>query len=443
MRRCETGLVFAASNQQMPLLLVLLSALIFLGSTGSVAVGQHPPHTAVSAQAQQTVVGYFPQWGIYERRYVPLDLIKSGAIQSLTQIDYAQGNIKDNACIVADPTADLNIAFKAEDSIDGVADAPEALMKGNFHQLQLLRKRYPGLRILISLEGKRSLFEDAAKPENRVAFVHSCVARFLQGHIAAGVEAANLFDGFDVDWEYPDAAHAEDFYALMAEFRRQMDGLPPGPKGHAGAGRRYTLSIASGASRQNIDPIDWKRIAECVDQIGVMTYDFQGPWSHDTGFVAPLRSDNPRAETVASVVDAYIAAGVPPRQLLLGLPFYAYQWHNVSAGDHNGLYSHGDPVRGNLNQSTAVTLLAGSPDAKLYRDPVSQAPWIYDGDNFLTFEDPDSLRAKAAFARDRGLGGMMIWELSGDTNDSQLLRALRPTASVAETSSKPVARRIQ
>jgi chitinase len=187
--------------------------------------------------------------------------------------------------------------------------------------------------------------------------------------------------------------------------------------------RGFTLSIASGAARKAIQPIDWKRVAESVDQIGVMTYDFQGPWSHDTGFVAPLRSTDPNADTVQTVIDAYLAAGVPSQQLLLGLPFYAYQWHNVSAGANFRLMSKGDPIRGNLNQSTASALLANE-DAEVHRDPASQAPWIYDGDNFLTYEDPVSLRTKQAFVRDRKLGGVMIWELSGDTQDAQLLRAL-------------------
>ncbi|MGI4758301.1 MAG: glycoside hydrolase family 18 protein [Janthinobacterium lividum] len=408
-------------------LLAAALLLFAIASPDAQTVHGKPAAARVNEPATQ-IVGYFPQWGIYERRYVPLDLIRSGAMQTLTQIDYAQGNIKDNACVVADPQADLNIAFKAEDSIDGVADAPDTLLRGNFHQLQLLRKRYPKLRILISLEGKRGLFEEAAKPENRVAFVHSCVARFLQGHIAPGVEVPHLFDGIDVDWEYPDEKHADDFYGLMEEFRRQMDRpdvQEPGPTRSTARQPRYTLSIASGASHKNIDPIHWARVAQSVDQIGVMTYDFQGPWSHDTGFVAPLRSNDPEAETVASVIDAYLAAGVPARQLLLGVPFYAYQWHHVAPGAQNGLYSRGDPVRGNLNQSTASALLAASTDARLYRDPVSQAPWIYDGDNFLTFEDPTSLQSKQKFAQQRQLGGIMIWELSGDTADSQLLHALR------------------
>jgi GH18 family chitinase len=94
------------------------------------------------------IVGYFPQWGVYNRRYVPLDLVLSGAIKSLTQIDYAQGNIKDSACVVADPQADMDLIYKAEDSIDGKADDPNAPLRGNFHQLQLLRKLYPKLRII-------------------------------------------------------------------------------------------------------------------------------------------------------------------------------------------------------------------------------------------------------------------------------------------------------
>lgn len=374
-------------------------------------------------EAREQIVGYFPQWGVYNSRYLVRDLIRSGAVNTLTQLDYAQGNIKDSACIIADPQADLNLTFKAEDSVDSKADAPDAPLRGNFHQLQLLRARYPRLRILISLEGRRQLFEEAAKPENRVAFVHSCIARFVDGHVAPGVEAGPIFDGIDVDWEYPDADHADDFYALMAEFRRQLDRARPG----------LTLSIASGASHKSIDPIDWKRVAKDVDQVGVMTYDFQGPWSHETGFVAPLRATDTSTDTVASVIEAYLAAGVPPHQLLLGLPFYAYQWHNVADtnahGGTHGLYQKGDPIHGNLNQSTAQDMLAAGNGARLYRDPASQAPWIYDGDNFLTFEDAISVRAKAAYAREHHLGGTMIWELSGDTNDAQLLRALRSSSN--------------
>lgn len=367
------------------------------------------------------VVGYFPQWGVYNRRYLPKDLITRGAVNTLTQINYAQANIRDNACVVADPQADTNLTFQAADSIDGVADAPAAPLRGNFHQLQLLRARYPRLRVVISLMGKRSQFEDAAKPENRVAFVQSCVAMFLQGHIAPGVEAPKLFDGIDVDWEYPDKDHAEDFIALLQEFRKQMDALRPG----------LTLSIAAGAGASNVAAVDWTRAALPLDGINVMTYDYQGPWSHTTGFVAPLRSASLSAETVSTSIDDYLRAGVPAPKLLLGVPFYAYRWQNVPETGAHGLNATGDPVRGNLNQSTAVTMLA-TPNAKLYRDPVSLSPWVYDGNTFLTFDDPTSLQAKTVYAEEKGLGGVMIWELSGDTTEGILLRALRPATPASD-----------
>lgn len=394
---------------------------------------QHSTKSRAHAEpAERTeMVGYFPQWAIYNRRYIPIDLIHSGAIRSITQLDYAQANIRDNACVIADPLADTNMVFKAEDSIDGIADDPAAPLRGNFHQLQLLRQRYPKLRILVSIEGKQELFREAAKPENRVAFVHSCIARFLEGHLAPGLEA-KLFDGIDVDWEYPGADDAENFYALMAEFRRQMDAIRwKSTALRAGTPQRgFTLSIASGAGQKNILPINWKTVAESVDQIGVMTYDFSGPWSRDTGFTAPLASSNPRAETITTTITGYLAGGAPAKKLLLGVPFYAYQWSNVAAGNSYGLNSKGDPVRGNLNQSTAATMMQ-APNAHLYRDPLSHAPWIYDGNNFLTFEDAVSLKAKRDYIHQLGLGGAMIWELSGDTNDAQLLRALAATSPAA------------
>jgi len=397
----------------------------------SAAHAQHAakPRTHAEPAARTEVVGYFPQWAIYNRRYIPIDLIHSGAVRSITQLDYAQANIRDNACVIADPLADTNMVFKAEDSIDGIADDPATPLRGNFHQLQLLRQRYPKLRILISIEGKQELFVEAAKPENRAAFVHSCIARFLEGHLAPGMEA-KLFDGIDVDWEYPGVDDAENFYALMAEFRRQMDAIRwKSTALRAGTAQRgFTLSIASGAGQKHITPINWKTVAESVDQIGVMTYDFSGPWSRDTGFTAPLSSSNPKAETITTTITGYLNGGAPAKKLLLGIPFYAYQWNNVAPGGSFGLNSKGDPVRGNLNQSTAATLMQ-APNAQLHRDPLSQAPWIYDGNTFLTFEDAVSLKAKRNYVHQLGIGGYMIWELSGDTNDAQLLRALAATSS--------------
>ena len=404
---------FVSRSSGRALLLLSLAAASACGAQSKTAATHDPP---VAPEAPRTqVVGYFPQWGVYSHYFMG-DLVRSGAAAMLTQLDYSQATIQDNACAIADPQADTNLTYTGHDSVDGVADDPKAPLRGNFHQLQRLRARYPRLRLIISIEGKRASFEQAGKAENRVAFVQSCIDRFVRGHIAPGVEAGALFDGIDVDWEYPDAEHSEDFIALMGEFRKQLDAVRPG----------LVLSIASGAGQKQIDAVDWRRVMRSIDQIGAMTYDYNGPWSHTTGLLAPLRSANLDAESVSTSIAGYLQAGVPPSKLLLGIPFYAYEWNGVAASTTHGLNQSGSPVRGNLNQSTAEALLAVSGDAHVFRDAVSQAPWIFDGEEFLTFEDRISLREKMKYVREQRLGGVMIWELSGDTTDGQLLRALQP-----------------
>jgi len=77
---------------------------------------------------------------------------------------------------------------------------------------------YPRIKVLISIEGNADAFVQAAQPQNRNAFVASCIQQFIQGRIADGVEAPSLFDGIDVDWEYPMEADKLNFLALLAEF---------------------------------------------------------------------------------------------------------------------------------------------------------------------------------------------------------------------------------
>ena len=272
------------------------------------------------------LVGYFPQWGVYNQYFVK-NLIISGAVGLLDQMDYSQGVIADNRCAVGDPNADLNLVYGAADSIDGKADDPAAPLRGNFHQLQELRRRYPKLRVLISLEGKPDGFAAAARPENRAAFVSSCIDMFVRGHLAPGVGGGRLFDGFDIDWEFPTAADIDNYVALLQEFRRQLDAL------HAGL--KLSVALAPGLGRYQ--GLDFKATADLVDEVNVMNYDYNGPWSHTTGILAPLYglSGDPLHEnTIDSTIQAYEQAGVAPAKMLLGIPFYAYGWSGVAEVNH-------------------------------------------------------------------------------------------------------------
>ncbi len=365
-----------------------------------------------AAVRRSVLVGYFPQWGVYHEYFVK-NLITSGAVAALDQLDYSQGVIVDNRCAIADPNADLNLVHTAENSVDGKGDEAGAPLRGNFHQLQELRQRYPKLKMLISLEGRPEGFAAAARPEHRAAFVSSCIDMFLRGRLAPGVDAGKLFDGFDIDWEIPTLEQKEDYLNLLAEFRRQMDALRPGMR----------LTIALAAGRDHYQGFDLKTIAALTDEVNVMNYDYNGPWSHLTGILAPLyeiAGDPLRGNNIDASIQAYEDAGVPAAKLLLGIPFYAYGWSAVSGSNH-GLFQPGQPIHGDHFYSYIQSIL---PNFTLYRDPHSETPWLYDGKTFWTFDDPVSIRVKLDYARQHKLGGAMVWELSNDSVDAVLLKTI-------------------
>ncbi|HEY0785741.1 MAG TPA: glycosyl hydrolase family 18 protein [Acidobacteriaceae bacterium] len=393
-----------------PRLFAFVCALLLLASAAAQAAGPQPPHSMV--------VGYLPQWGLYSTPpWLARELVQGGGAELLDQVNYAQGGVRGGRCVIADPEADLNHVYTAELSVNGKADLPTAPLRGGLHQLQLVEQRYPRLRAVISLEGQASEFAVAAQPANRAAFVASCVDMFVRGHLAPGVEAPRLFEGVDVDWEFP---HGEEeganYMALLAEFRRQLDAVP--------GARRPVLTVAAGPGTRRYPGVDWAQVAGLVDQVGLMNYDYNGPWQQQTGMNAPLypMEGDPRPQnTVDGTVAEYEAAGVPGAKLLLGVPFYGYHWEGVAPVNH-GLFQPGQSVREDRPYRAIATLV---PQSTIYRDERSQTPWLYDGHTFWTFDDPVSAAAKARYAAGHGLAGVMVWELSGDTADAQMLRAIR------------------
>ena len=362
-----------------------------------------------AAPRRPLLTGYFPQWGLYdEPRFLVKNLVTSRGGAMLDQMNYAQGFVKDGRCSVADPNADLNVSFSAAESVDGVGDAAGQAVKGYFNQLIKLKRMYPRLKLVLSLEGRAGDFAADAQPERRAAFVASCVDLWVKGNVGAGASVGRLFDGIDIDWEFPRGEDAENFVELLKEFRRQMDAARPG----------MLLNIAVGPSPRMVGGADMGVVAGLVDQVGLMTYDFTGPWVKRTGFVSAL-SGEVGSGTVTRTVEAYKAAGVPAGKLLVGVPFYGYGWRKVLE-DNNGLFQEGEPIRGDRPFREIEGMIA---ESTVYRDKGSQAPWLFDGDVFWTYEDAVSVKAKAGYAREQGLGGVMIWELGQDTVGGTLLGA--------------------
>lgn len=421
-------------------------------NAGNVSAASQP--LTVSTRAPSTggdarVTAYFVQWGIYARNYLVKNIVQSGTAARITHINYAFGNVRNNVCEVgvnqpADPNtgvggdawADYGRSFTAAQSVDGVADTWSQPLRGNWNQLRKLKQQHPDIKVLISLGGWTWShgFSQAARPENRVAFVTSCINAYIHGNLpvvdgAGGAgAAAGVFDGIDIDWEYPVACgqtcgnpeDRDNYTALLAEFRRQLDLIDPA----------LELTVAVGAGVDKIRVTDPGNYQQYVDAILVMSYDFHGGWDPTTNHHSPLygASGDPstgdiRLYNTHDAMQAFLDRGVPAHKLNLGIGFYGRGWTGVGSAN-NGLYRPGTQAPGTYEagiEDYKVLKLLGWPS---YRDNEAKAHWIYNGTTFWSYDDPVAIQEKMDYVRDHGLGGAFLWELSGDDAQGTLSSAV-------------------
>jgi len=332
---------------------------------------------------------------------------------------FPQERVLDPAEVAADKLTHVNYAFaniKDGKVVEGFSHDAE-----NFKVLGGLRKRHPQLRILVSVGGWTwsGGFSDAAlSSESRRRFVESAVD-FVRRHD---------LDGFDVDWEYPglpgdgNVNRPQDklsFTAVMADLRAALD------KEGAARGRHLLLTFAAGASSKFLAHTEMDVVQASVDYVNLMTYDFReaegDPLAghHANLFVHPSDPDQQSADRA---VREFLAAGVPPAKLVLGVPFYGRPWGGVET-EGDGLYHQGKPLAERMDTKYAsLAQLAGREGWVRQWDETAQAPFLWNADKriFISYDDPESLRRKCRYLRERGLAGVMFWEYSEDPTGALL-----------------------
>ncbi|CAL9639123.1 glycoside hydrolase family 18 protein [Streptomyces sp. enrichment culture] len=392
---------------------VALGAGLLAGAGPATATAESP---AAQAAAGSKVVGYFTEWGVYDRDYHVKNIESSGSADELTHINYSFGNVTGGKCAMGDAYAATDRAYTAAESVDGVADTWDQPLRGNFNQLLKLKKKHPDLKILWSFGGWTWSGGFAQAAQNPEAFAQSCY------DLVENSKWADVFDGIDIDWEYPNACGLTCDTSGREAFPKLMGAL------RAKFGQDYLVTAAITAdatSGGKIDAADYAGAAQYVDWYNPMTYDFFGAWdaTGPTAPHSPLTSypGIPKEDFHTSATIAKLKGlGIPPSKLLLGLGFYGRGWTGVTQAEPGG--SATGPAKGTYEN--------GIEDYKVLKTScpatgtVGGTAYAKCGDDWWSYDTPQTIATKMAYKDEQGLGGTFFWELSGDTANGELIRAI-------------------
>ncbi|KUN80316.1 chitinase [Streptomyces bungoensis] len=371
-----------------------------------------PPPTG----GDKVKLGYFTEWGIYGRNYNVKNLVTSGSAAKITHINYAFGNVTNGQCAIGDSYADYDKAFTADQSVSGVADTWDQPLRGNFNQLRELKAKYPNIKVLWSFGGWTWSGGFAQAAANPAAFAQSCY------NLVEDPRWADVFDGIDIDWEYPNACGLSCDTSGAAAFKNVMSAL----RAKFGSKALVTAAVtADGSSGGKIEAADYAGASQSVDWYNVMTYDFFGAWDAKgpTAPHSPLTSYSgiPKAGfTTADAIAKYKSIGVPASKLLLGIGFYGRGWTGVTQ----------DAPGGTATGPAAGTYEQGIEDYKVLKSScpatgtVAGTAYAHCGSDWWSYDTPATVKSKMAWADSQGLGGAFFWEFSGDTGNGELVSAI-------------------
>jgi spore germination protein YaaH len=223
----------------------------------------------------------------------------------------------------------------------------------------------------------------------------------------AGLVKARNADGVNIDFE----SVGSDQRANLVSFMRDL-------------AVRMRAEIPDAQITMDAPAVDWgggwdvSALSQIIDYFFVMCYDFYWSGSTTAGPVAPLMGGT--YNTVSSI-SWYLYNGAPPSKIILGVPYYGYDW----------------PTKDSTRQSIAT----GTGSSRLYAvakdassgcgkkwDTIYSTPWyayqVGGGWRECWFDDSVSLALKYDFAKARDLGGVGMWALSYDGNYPELWNLL-------------------
>ncbi|RMZ76859.1 hypothetical protein DV738_g4696, partial [Chaetothyriales sp. CBS 135597] len=278
-----------------------------------------------------------------------------------------------------------------------------------------LKNKNPALKVFIAVGGWDAggkVFSDMARTaSSRKTFIDSAISMMN----------SYAFDGIDIDWEYPlapDRGGAEDDFENFTTFMRELK---------AACGSKYGLTLTLPSSYWYMQGFDVAALQDHVDWFQFMSYDIHGTWDGSSPWTRPVVAPHTNLTEISQGLDLLWRNNVNPGKVVLGLGFYgrSFTLKDSSCNKPGCAFSSGAKA-GACTKTSGV--LSNAEIQRIIKDkdltPVldRQAGIKYinwDGDQWVSYDDAETLKMKKDLANKLCLGGTMVWALDQEDKESR------------------------
>ncbi len=289
-------------------------------------------------------------------------------------------------------------------------------------EIRELKKEYPNMNIGLAIGGW------GADGFSKMAANKNMRKKFLDS-IANKVRRYD-FDTIDINWLYPvnggggaiksSPADKENFTLLLKELNDKVRML------EIELNKKIDITIAAGAIKNYVNWVELDKIVDYVDSIKILSYDFYGGWTATTGHISNLYQSKFGIDdtSVDTIVKHFIDNGLPREKLIIGVPLYGRVWKGVEP-INDGLYQ---PFKEILYyDGISFDKVEGLMELgfQRYWDEQAMVPYLKSDDILISYEDTESIRAKAEYVKKMGLKGIAFWEYGHNLNGKLINSAKR------------------